>query len=226
MVLERISKHWPIFTAIAIAIVSLFNIGYFLPIGIHFIGIVDITNIAYSFGLVIVLILLLGPIIFGVVQESGPSVMAQLRKRGLGAKVFAALLILSAPLGLMVGHVFGFSLLLATVWAAIFSIYMAAFTYDDFVNAGLVSSKGIFFLTWAAMLLVVLSGAWVCTHQMNSTEIFEVATKERVFTNAKVLRSSSSGFLIYVNDRVAYVPLGEIKSVVALASPIKQGSPF
>ncbi|WP_315775582.1 hypothetical protein [Bradyrhizobium sp. SZCCHNR1053] len=226
MVLERISKHWPIFTAIAIAIVSLFNIGYFMPIGIHFIGIVDITNIAYSFGLVIVLILLLGPTIFGVIQESGPSVMAQLRKRGIGAKVFAALLILSAPLGMMAGHIYGVTLPSAIVWVAAISIYMAAFSYDDLVSAGSVNSSGIFFSSWAAMLFFVLIGAWVCTLQMKSSEVFEVATKERVFADAKILRSSSSGFLIYVNDRVAYIPSSEIKSVVALTGPLKQSAPF
>jgi hypothetical protein len=56
------------------------------------------------------------------------------------------------------------------------------------------------------------SGALVCTVQMKSAQTFDVATKDRVIGNAKILRSSSSGFLIYADERVAYIPSGEIRA--------------
>jgi len=49
---EKIREYWPFVSLIALAIVSIFNIGYFYRVGIHFIGVMDLTNIAYSFGLV------------------------------------------------------------------------------------------------------------------------------------------------------------------------------
>ena len=51
--LENISKYWALLTVTAFAIVSLFNIGYFYVIGLHFIGVMDLTNVIYSVGLVL-----------------------------------------------------------------------------------------------------------------------------------------------------------------------------
>lgn len=42
--LERLLKYWPIIAATALAIVSVFNIGYFAIIGLHFIGVMDLSN--------------------------------------------------------------------------------------------------------------------------------------------------------------------------------------
>src|SRR5690242_7124422 len=50
--LERLLKYWPIIAAAALAIVSVFNIGYFTIIGLHFIGVMDLSNIVYAIGLV------------------------------------------------------------------------------------------------------------------------------------------------------------------------------
>jgi hypothetical protein len=49
---ERLLKYWPIIAASALAIVSVFNIGYFSVIGLHFMGVMDVSNIVYSVGLV------------------------------------------------------------------------------------------------------------------------------------------------------------------------------
>jgi hypothetical protein len=56
--LERLMKYWPIITVSAVTIVSVFNIGYFTIIGMHFLGVMDISNIVYAVGLVFGLLII------------------------------------------------------------------------------------------------------------------------------------------------------------------------
>jgi hypothetical protein len=55
--LEKISKVWPLVTVAAFAIVSIFNVGYFVMPGLHFIGVMDVSNIVYPTGLILSLLL-------------------------------------------------------------------------------------------------------------------------------------------------------------------------
>src|SRR5262245_57319689 len=52
--LERLTKALPLISLGAFTIFSIFNVGYFWHIGLHFIGVVDISNLVYSFGLALV----------------------------------------------------------------------------------------------------------------------------------------------------------------------------
>lgn len=54
----------------AFALVSIFNIGYFSRIGLHFLGLVDLTNIVYSFAIVLAVLLALLQIFTGDVIEN------------------------------------------------------------------------------------------------------------------------------------------------------------
>src|SRR5262249_30460652 len=49
--LDIVARLLPVAAAIAFASLSVFNVGYFWNIGLHFLGIVDFNNIVYSFGL-------------------------------------------------------------------------------------------------------------------------------------------------------------------------------
>src|SRR4051794_16354740 len=49
--LEKIGKYLPAISLLALASLSFFNIGYFWRIGLHFLGVTDLSNIVYSFGL-------------------------------------------------------------------------------------------------------------------------------------------------------------------------------
>ena len=41
----------PLLSAIALAILTVFNVGYFSKVGLRFSGIVDLSNMVYSFAL-------------------------------------------------------------------------------------------------------------------------------------------------------------------------------
>ncbi|WIW47407.1 hypothetical protein ML401_04610 [Bradyrhizobium sp. 62B] len=51
--LDNVTKYWPFITLCAVAVVSVFNMGYFTLIGYHFIGVMDLTNFVYPVGLVL-----------------------------------------------------------------------------------------------------------------------------------------------------------------------------
>jgi hypothetical protein len=46
--MDRLLKYWPLIAAGAIVLVSVFNIGYFSILGMHFIGVMDISNVVYT----------------------------------------------------------------------------------------------------------------------------------------------------------------------------------
>jgi uncharacterized membrane protein YiaA len=49
--LASITRKIPAISVIAVAAISLFNVGYFWHIGLQFLGIIDFGNLVYSFGL-------------------------------------------------------------------------------------------------------------------------------------------------------------------------------
>jgi hypothetical protein len=49
---DFVSTLLPSISVAALVLVSIFNIGYFSNIGLHFLGLIDLTNIVYSVGLV------------------------------------------------------------------------------------------------------------------------------------------------------------------------------
>jgi len=49
--LESLSKALQPISLLAIVTLSIFNLGYFWKIGLHFLGLMDFSNIVYSFGL-------------------------------------------------------------------------------------------------------------------------------------------------------------------------------
>ena len=55
--LDKLSKFTPPLSILALVLVSVFNIGYFSRIGIHFLGLIDLSNIAYSVGITFVALL-------------------------------------------------------------------------------------------------------------------------------------------------------------------------
>jgi len=61
-VLDTVSRYASAISLAAIALLSIFNIGYFWKIGLHFLGLIDLTNLVYSFGLSLVALLLTGSI--------------------------------------------------------------------------------------------------------------------------------------------------------------------
>src|ERR1043166_1120324 len=50
-------SYVPLASILAVALVSIFNIGYFTRVGLHFLGVMDISNLVYPIGLVFAILL-------------------------------------------------------------------------------------------------------------------------------------------------------------------------
>jgi|ERR1700733_12428852 hypothetical protein len=62
--LDTVTKIFSIVTLAVLYLMALFNIGYFYVVGFHFIGVTDISNIVYSFGVVFLFAILF--VFFGI----------------------------------------------------------------------------------------------------------------------------------------------------------------
>jgi hypothetical protein len=51
---SRLQKVIPGLSAAALIVLTLFNVGYFSRIGLHFLGLIDVSNLVYSFALSII----------------------------------------------------------------------------------------------------------------------------------------------------------------------------
>jgi hypothetical protein len=52
----KLISYLPAITGVAILVLSIFNIGYFSKIGLHFLGVMDLTNLVYSLSFIIALL--------------------------------------------------------------------------------------------------------------------------------------------------------------------------
>ncbi|WLB57471.1 hypothetical protein [Bradyrhizobium japonicum] len=46
----------PAISVLALLILSIFNIGYFSKVGLHFLGVMDLTNLVYSFSFIVAIL--------------------------------------------------------------------------------------------------------------------------------------------------------------------------
>jgi hypothetical protein len=60
----------PALSITALILVSIFNIGYFSNIGLHFLGLIDFTNIVYSIGLVFAGLVLIANLLGAIIDVS------------------------------------------------------------------------------------------------------------------------------------------------------------
>src|SRR5262249_4219801 len=70
--LDLVARILPVASAIAVAALTIFNIGYSWRIGLHFLGIIDINNVVYSFGLAFGLLIVLFLFVQWVISLSYP----------------------------------------------------------------------------------------------------------------------------------------------------------
>jgi hypothetical protein len=128
--LENYSKYVPLLTLITLAIISAFNIGYFWKVGVHFIGVMDLTNVIYSFALLFPFVIVLAflftsdlvtnALIF-VYLKSETATRSEIL-RGIGLPVLLSFVLIGA-----MGMIFWGWRLFYEVWT-LFYVHLAALT--------------------------------------------------------------------------------------------------
>src|ERR1043165_226070 len=204
-----ISRYISAVSLAAVTALSLFNVGYFWKIGLHFVGLVDLTNLVYSAGLAIV------PIFLGILAAG----FASPRRPKLWMII-------------ILGIIGGALILWGTSRFGPRS-HEPELMENGAILLGMVISLSAF-LTWtldryrqtnqwdwrdtAVLLLISFGTAFQAGMLMVSLELsdritYTVTTKSDLLEHARLLRSSSTGFILAVNGSVMFVPLAEVKTI-------------
>jgi hypothetical protein len=216
--LENTSKYWPLLTVGALAIVSIFNIGYFSVIGLHFLGVMDLSNMVYAVGLVVGLViapLLMFPHNWVELLREVASRSDAPRRLDRMMKIFTFVLMVCFAVGLFVHQPF---ISIVGLFAVTFSVGFLAFSayyYAMWRHFGVMPLRSAFaggaFGIWT---LLWVGGAVAYHEAFGSKTLYNLTTKDAELKNVRLVRSSSSGFIIAQEKKIMYVPAGELKSIV------------
>lgn len=213
--LKRISTWTPLVSGVALATLTVFNVGYFSKIGIHFLGVVDFSNVVYSFGLAFgvvgMLFLLIGFDTFDYVRK--PIDFEKAFPFTLALKVIAAIVFLSFLLGL----VFDWQYLRTDIYGAIASFF-TAFCIGLHGYVRLRASGNLlpsdYILAFATALIALLfSGRAVAEGQIVYRLTYNVTTTDGSLNDVRLVRSSSMGFIIAEGRKILFIPASQVKQI-------------
>lgn len=220
--LLEVANLVPLMGAVALAIVALFNVGYFMEAGLHFVGIIDVSNIVYSFGLILPFVI--AAIWLSVTDIAGALLVFTQREGAYDAftRVVVRYVI---PVVLLVTAA-GFFAWLKWGWVpswfhwtftfAIWLAYNLINLSAKYNHNGAIHHSDAIATALAFVVVVVMAGRAMAYSQIHFQEhTYTIATADVTILNARIVRSSSSGFLIVVADRVTFLPKEQIKLIRA-----------
>jgi hypothetical protein len=216
MSLVQLLPLMPLVSLATLAAISLFNVGYFSEIGLHFAGVVDLTNLVYSFGLVF-------PIVVGLLQAASGNLIGLLfifAKNEDAYKKFRKFLLWV----MLPGFVFGVAAFIyfgrepshevvAAIFLGFFLVALQGAIID--FHRSQKSDWGWAALAMAfALICIVYVGRAVAYNQVHDLKnSYSLTTKELTLANVRLIRSSSNGFIVVVADRIMFFPREEIKHI-------------
>jgi hypothetical protein len=206
--LDNISKATPAITLIAVAAFSIFNIGYFWKVGIHFLGVLDFSNLVYTFGLSMTfLFILLHLGAFVARKQAGPVRLLLLGLLGTGFTFLGIfgpkLLDISESVAnaiILIGLCISLSGFSGWAWAR----------YEAF---GIVRGDIVLFIL-LAVATIFQAGLFTASFEMASGRTYQVSTARGVIDGVRILKSSSAGFVLLADNRVMFVPQSQIREIV------------
>jgi hypothetical protein len=231
MMLDQLAKAVSIATIVGLYLTAIFNIGYFYVIGYHFIGVIDISNVVYTFGLILIFLILflmlVGLLVAGGIAVYEHSLLwSQKVRQVLGALlalvVLAALALFLRLIGLPMNPEANVS-----VTGLIFplvGIALGVAAYVKWKKDG--SSFPDWRLIFASFILIsvgmIVVGGLIAKQQVSSNDVhYDIISKTGTFSDVRIVRSSSSGFIFSQLGRVMFVPMGEVRLVSATGSELK-----
>jgi hypothetical protein len=207
--LDFLSRYATAVSVIVAVALSIFNIGYYWNIGIHFIGLADLTNLVYSAALSIAVLCMWGAITaFIIRREFSPA--------GLLIGIIGSVMVATWGVWNVQPRSIEPQLaenLITLIGFAMGGAYFLAFMRQRRKASGVWDYKDL--IVFSASLFVTIFQAGVCAAAVERLDrvTYTVNTKAGVFDKARVLRSGSSGFLLAIDGQVMFVPQGEIRSV-------------
>ena len=226
---DIVARILPAASTIAVVALSIFNVGYFQKLGVHFLGLIDLNNLVYSFGLAIgLLMVLMFAVSVSVDTFSEPmsetSIQRAMRTAnilatiGVGVNVLAQFI--RTPFiheahealrigGILVGFIF-------------FGIGWSLRTILRYNASGIAKASDLVVVAVTALAVFYNAGRFMAEWQMIIGDTYAITTKgaPRPIENVRLLRSSSAGFILLAEGRILFIPHSEItqiKSTTALA---------
>ncbi|MGJ4995711.1 hypothetical protein ACQR0Z_14895 [Bradyrhizobium sp. HKCCYLS3077] len=202
---DYLNKHASAISLATISTLAIFNVGYFWKIGIHFLGLIDISNLVYSLGVSLTAISIGGAITAIVVRAS--SAWLQILLAGIGATVSTWGIVYFQPRTLDPQLPQNFAILIGFIlpWAAFTGRLIALDHAQKWSN-----------LAWVGLgwwTIIFQAGICQVSIELADRFMYVVNTKAGVIVDARILRSSSAGLLLVVDKRITFIPQGEIRAV-------------
>jgi hypothetical protein len=189
--------------------------GYFYLIGYHFIGVMDLSNVVYPVGLVLCLVI---PATAFIPLD----VVEQVRQ---AAKQPDAMTKFYGPMKVVFGIIMAFftiSLFFTDRFLSVmtlFAICFSASTLFGMIGAYIAWQQRMSWTVLAAplgagLLTILWIGATFAQHEaLYSKRTYKFQTKEAEYPEARIVRASSSGFIISHDKKFIFVPSSEVKQI-------------
>lgn len=223
--LERFAGMLPLVSVVALLALAAFNIGYFGLIGIHFLGVVDLSNIVYSFalsfGLIGIMSGLLGANWFDDIADMAKRSGAYERFRyfTLAVKIAALLLGGLAIFGYWQSW-FSWGSFEGAMLGALFALFFVLVLETQFAwhLNGSIKLGEIIFVAFMGVMTATMAGRYMAMSSMTRGPTYTIVTKaNHEIQGVRIMRSSSSGFIFAIDRVIYYFPQGELKSIRAEA---------
>jgi hypothetical protein len=216
--LDIVARILPAAATVAFASLSTFNVGYFWDIGLHFLGIVDLNNIVYSFGLTFFLWMVLvfvGLKWVDIFSEpmSETSIRRSMRTSKfvmwIGGILFALGL---APFEGWADEIvrYGVALVgLILLWGA-----WSVRSFLDYKTSGIAKQHDLAFLVLVPFVIFFYTGKFVAAWQRSQDDTYTITTiNSASIENARLLRTSSAGVILLAEERILFIPQSQIAQI-------------
>lgn len=204
----------------ALVLVSIFNIGYFSDIGLHFLGLIDFTNIVYSVGLVFGGLVAATNFLFG-----GMDILLKFARDDESAKRVYRHIRIVAVTGLLILTVLTLlpkayritsldtRLYFTIVFSSIFSLVVFRILLRVKQRQPQKLSECVLAILALASADVSL-GKLVANRQITQhSQAYTITTKSGTLYGVTLIRSSSSGFIVSYEGRISFISKDEVKFI-------------
>ncbi|MBX3528057.1 MAG: hypothetical protein KF904_17795 [Rhodoblastus sp.] len=201
----------------SIMLASLFNIGFFTIIGIHFIGFIDISNVVYSFGLVFLISTPLFFFLFYFIDalEFSQNSEAVKRSNWFCKRIFlpAASIIAATIIGGVIFFNWKFYSYVFAMLTVTGSVFLSVQLLWEYKSKGSLSVSSIGLIAIIAAFFAVILGSASAERQMRVGEKYYISTNATQHIEARIIRTSSYGVILYAAERVMFIPMSELKLI-------------
>jgi len=225
--LDIVARILPAAAAIAFASLSVFNVGYFWNIGLHFLGIVDLNNIVYAFGLTFALWIVL---LFFAIQwvdilsepVSEMSIRRSMRTNKFVALIGATLFLLASVtpellLASFIPEKFIYEMVVYGVALAGLVLLWGGCSVRSFLQykiSGIAKAPDLAILVLTPFVIFFYAGIFVAEWEMVKRDTYTITTtKSASIENARLLRTSSAGFILRVEEQILFIPQSQIAEI-------------